>query len=171
MTEAEFARHRGVHRSTVLSWRRRGLLVRDVNLVHVRETDAILDARPPTNKGGRTSAKSTETTPPMDADPVNLDDAMNWTLAEAQRRKEIALCLTRELQLSKAKGEVVLLGDVKQGWARIIMAVRSAMLGIPSTLRLQMPHLSVADIEKIREIIKAALTAAALSDVPPAVED
>jgi hypothetical protein len=172
MTEAEYARHRGVHRSTVLLWKRKGLLVRGGERIHVAASDAILDGRPGSYRGGKTSARSTNGAAPPDEQPVvDLDNAMSWTLSEAQRRKEIALALTRELMLAKAKGEVVLLSDVQPAWARIVLGVRSAMLGIPSRLRLLMPQLSVADIEKIREIIRDALVSAALTDEPPAIED
>jgi phage terminase Nu1 subunit (DNA packaging protein) len=170
MTPAEFARHRKVSQKTVSLWKSKGLLVWLDGSVHTEASDAVLDGRPRSYRGGKTSARSANLS--MDEEPsLDLDNAMNWTLAEAQRRKEIALALTRELMLQKARGEVVLLPHVKVGWARIVTAARNAMLAVPARLRLTMPHLSRADIEEIGKTIKAALTAAALSDEPPPIED
>jgi hypothetical protein len=168
MTPAEYALRRKVSRKTISVWKRQGLLVWLDGKIHVTASDAVLDGRPKVYKGGKTSARCGAA---PDEEPIDIDNAMSWSFAEAQRRKEVALCLTRELMLAKAKGEVVLTAHVKSGWARIVLATRNAMLGIPATLRLRIPHLSVGDIEQIRQIIKDALTSAALSDEPPPIED
>ncbi len=58
VTQAEYGRHRGVSRKTVTDWKQKGLLVLDAHgRVDIAMTDAALDERPATNRGGVTSAR------------------------------------------------------------------------------------------------------------------
>jgi len=58
VTQAEYGRHRGVSRKTVTGWKQRGLLVLDAyGRVDIAMTDAALDERPATYRGGVTSAR------------------------------------------------------------------------------------------------------------------
>jgi len=91
MTELQFAKHRSVSRTTVQSWKAKGLLVMDGGQIHQQASDAVLDARPRYYRGGKTSRRVTQPaeTPPDVAAPVeerDFTDAANWTTAEATRR-------------------------------------------------------------------------------------
>lgn len=58
VTQAEYGRHRGVSRKTVTDWKQKGLLVLDAHgRVDIAMTDAALDERPATYRGGVTSAR------------------------------------------------------------------------------------------------------------------
>lgn len=57
MTEAQYSRWRKVSRVTVMNWKNRGNIVMRDNLVDVHASDAALNSRPETYRGGTTSAK------------------------------------------------------------------------------------------------------------------
>ncbi len=58
VSQAEYGRHRGVSRKTVTGWKQKGLLILDGHgRVDIAMTDAALDERPPTYRGGVTSAR------------------------------------------------------------------------------------------------------------------
>lgn len=55
LSQADFARHRGVSRKAVTSWKQKGLLVlSETALIDVEQTKWSLDQRPAVNRGGVT---------------------------------------------------------------------------------------------------------------------
>ena len=58
---------------------------------------------------------------------------------------------------------------IAPAWARVVRAIRSAMLAIPGEARFRLQHLTPRDAEVIGEIIRDQLEAAALTDQPPAI--
>jgi len=60
--------------------------------------------------------------------------------------------------------------EIAPAWARVVRAVRSAMLAVPGRARFALPHLTVHDGEVLAEIVRDQLEAAALADKPPQVE-
>jgi phage terminase Nu1 subunit (DNA packaging protein) len=58
---------------------------------------------------------------------------------------------------------------IAPAWARVVRAIRSAMLAIPGEARFRLHHLTPRDAEVIGEIIRDQLEAAALTDQPPAI--
>jgi phage terminase Nu1 subunit (DNA packaging protein) len=87
----------------------------------------------------------------------------DMSLAEACRRKESAIARRREFDLDVARGKFLLIADVHTTWSRIITGLRNGLLSIPNKIRMALPHLSVADVETIRELIRSELTYAALN--------
>lgn len=69
MTQAEFARHRGVSKAIVTKWKGQGLLaLTDDGRVDVEATEWNLDQRPATNRGG-TTHRPIRTIPRAEPDP------------------------------------------------------------------------------------------------------
>lgn len=58
---------------------------------------------------------------------------------------------------------------IAPAWARVVRAIRSAMLAIPGEARFRLQHLTPRDAEVIGEIVRDQLEAAALTDQPPAI--
>jgi phage terminase Nu1 subunit (DNA packaging protein) len=59
------------------------------------------------------------------------------TRAEAELRKEQAKATLAEIQVQRAKGEVVEVADVQQALSELVMTVKARMLGIPGKLGLR----------------------------------
>ena len=68
-------------------------------------------------------------------------------------------------------GSAVEIDAIEPGWARVVRAVRSAMLAVPGKVRMQLPTLTNHDGQVIEEIIRQQLTDAALADDPPQIKD
>ena len=69
MTQAEFARHRGVSKAIVTKWKGQGLLaLTEDGRVEVEATEWNLDQRPATNRGG-TTHRPIRTIPRAEPDP------------------------------------------------------------------------------------------------------
>lgn len=79
----------------------------------------------------------------------------------------------RNIDLKNAvlEGTMVPLEAIRPAWARVMRAIRTAMLAVPSSARFRLQHLTPRDGEIILEIIRDQLEAAAgLDDEPPAIE-
>lgn len=161
MTDSEYAKHRSVARQTVDRWRKRGFL----GGIHVKASDAILNSRASNYRGGTASKRVGA---PEQPGPDYADGA-SVSLAEAQRRKECALAMTREIALEKIRGNIVLMSDYEPSWARIMTAIRNAMLAVPGRARLTI-GLDANQAEALRKLIHDALRAAAGDSAPPIPE-
>ena len=53
------------------------------------------------------------------------------------------------------------MADVKATWASVIGAVRNALLGVPAKAKQRIPHLAVAEVGVITDLIREALGAVA----------
>lgn len=174
MSQADFARRRGVSKKTVTVWKQGGLVVlNEAGLVDVEATEWKLDDRPVNYRGGVTHRpirgpdlnnhdpkaerpKSTEVaTPALIARPVegapNPAD-FDWSdpslpMAEAVRRKENFLGLTRKHEYEVAKGEWVRVEDVGQAVEREYAVVRERLLAIPGKLASKLEGLDRTAIE------------------------
>jgi phage terminase Nu1 subunit (DNA packaging protein) len=80
------------------------------------------------------------------------------SLADARRRKELALAELREIELAKEKGSLIPARDVELRWAGIIMSARTRLLELPTRMKQAVPDLTSKDVETIREIVREALT-------------
>jgi phage terminase Nu1 subunit (DNA packaging protein) len=83
-------------------------------------------------------------------------------LKRAQRRNY-------DLKNSVLEASTVRIEDIQPAWSGVILAVRSAILAIPTIARLRL-QLSERDAGGLTEIIREQLTAASLTDIPPMVE-
>jgi len=73
-----------------------------------------------------------------------------------------------DLKNAILEGNVVPYEQIFPAWARVVRAIRSARLAVPGKARFRLQHLTPRDAEVINEIIRDQLTAAALTDEPPA---
>ena len=176
LSQADFARHRGVSRNAVTVWKRKGLLVLNgAGLVDVNETEWKLDERPPIYRGGvahrpirkadcnnfddRKDKPKPVSAPPVKSsarpgdgapDPAefNFDDP-NLPMAEAVRRKENFLGLTRKHEFEVAKGEWVRIEDVGRAVEREYAVVRERLLAMPGKLASKLEGLDRTAIELV----------------------
>jgi hypothetical protein len=84
-------------------------------------------------------------------------------LFKREQRKNI------QLKNSVLEGSMVHVEDIQPVWARRVLAVRSSILAIPTIARLRM-QLTEAQAVELMEILREQLTAASLTDIPPAIE-
>ncbi|MCX5496447.1 hypothetical protein OSH11_17200 [Kaistia dalseonensis] len=179
VSQADYGRHRGVSRKTVTDWKQKGILVLDARgRVDVAKTDAALNDRPATYRGGVTSEaprrdegnKSPLTrrevtaavTPEgntvvdeeadglLDADisDEGIESAGSWKLAEATRVKEIYLALKRRQEYLVSQGALVAIEEVAVQLEAEYTIVRERLLGIPGKIAASLVGLDRAAIEE-----------------------
>jgi phage terminase Nu1 subunit (DNA packaging protein) len=85
------------------------------------------------------------------------DRSAGWTLAEAQRQKEIGLARARLLDAATRAGEVVEVAAVKEAWVRIMITVRNMVLRLPGQIAFTIPGLTATDKATIEQICRDAL--------------
>lgn len=187
VSQAEFARHRGVSRKAVTTWKSKGLLVIDAEgRVDVEATEWKLDDRPANYRGGVThrpirapngnnfddrrakpaSATRPGTKPsprPTDGapDPADFDlDDPNLPIAEAVRRKENFLGLQRKHEFEVSQKEWVRVEEAGRQVEQAYSVVRDRVLAMPGKLAASLVGLSRAEIEDaIRTEVCEALAA------------
>jgi phage terminase Nu1 subunit (DNA packaging protein) len=74
-----------------------------------------------------------------------------------------------ELKNSILAGSAIPYEAIAPAWARVVRAIRSAMLAVPGKARFRLQHLTPRDAEVLNEIVRDQLTAAALTDEPPPI--
>src|SRR5580704_7265876 len=115
VSQAEFARLRGVSRKTVTIWKSQGRLAFTAQgLVDVARSDELLAQRPPAYRGGKTKPRKGEraaAVPAADLPPVmdrpleEIAAIAGWSLADAQRIKENYLALLRKQEYEIEQGK------------------------------------------------------------------
>jgi phage terminase Nu1 subunit (DNA packaging protein) len=88
-----------------------------------------------------------------DADPAGI-----VTLAEARRRREVAKAEQAELDLARAKGELVAAEDVRRVWYEALRVVRDRVLAVPALVGAEVA--AETSSTQVREILTRALTEA-----------
>jgi phage terminase Nu1 subunit (DNA packaging protein) len=84
-----------------------------------------------------------------------VGDVSTLDIEEARRRKLAAEAALSELDLSKARGELVSLEDVSTVWLEITTAARSQLLALPSKMAAIVAPLS--DPAEIRTLLEAEI--------------
>jgi len=182
VSQAEFARLRGVSRKTVTLWKGQGRLTLTADgLVDVAASDAMLAQRPPVYRGGKKKSRkdgpataAQDSPPVMDRPPEEIAKIAGWSLPEAQRVKENYLALLREQEFNIAQRNLVLIDDVVTEVTRQFGIVRERLLNIPGKLA---PLLASADSERakveaaIREELYEALSQLSEQEVLDAVSN
>jgi phage terminase Nu1 subunit (DNA packaging protein) len=84
-------------------------------------------------------------------------------------RLKIAQRENYELKNSIIRGSAIPYEAIAPAWARVVRAIRSAMLAVPGKARFRLQYLSPRDAEVIGEIIRDQLKTAALTDQPPVI--
>jgi hypothetical protein len=145
LSQAAFSRARGVSRKQVTVWKQTGLLVMCGKLVNVTKSESLIDARPEKFLGGVTNRRPTASPrrktykvrklEPEDIIEAELDKllpvAASWTHAEATRKKEIALALTRQLEYDLKAANVVEVSRIAETVAAEYSVVRDRLLQLP----------------------------------------
>ena len=185
LSQAEFARRRGVSKKAVTTWKHKGLLVlSEDGKVDVDQTEWNLDQRPATYRGGVThrpvrtvgndrkpavpvkkpekvTASRAIPTARSDDEPDDSADldlaSINLPMAEAVRRKENLLGLLRRHELEVARSEWVRVEDVGLEVEREYATVRERLLTIPGKIA---SALVGADQPTIEVLIRAEITEA-----------
>lgn len=165
VTQAEFAKLRGSSKFAVTHWKKLGLLVMKGRLVDVEASEKKLDSRPISKRGRGTNRRPDAPVAPalaevprevLEATPAKvLTSAANWSTAEANRRKEIALALTRQLEYDLKSGAAVQIADVKATLEAEYSVIRDRILQAPSKLADRLVDCS--DRHEIEKIIRAEL--------------
>jgi hypothetical protein len=152
LNQAAYAKRHGVSRKAVTTWKQRGWLVFDGDLIEVEPSDLLLrkyrrggDAavtqsvtRAKGNKSGNKQGNKSK--PPIEAAPGEtnseaadrLSDHLDWSIDEAKRVKETYLALLNQLEYDQKSGAVVLVSDVAKAVGNEYAQVRTKLLGIPS---------------------------------------
>ena len=91
-------------------------------------------------------------------------------MAEATLRERRARAWAMELEIGRKTRELVPAREVNVRWSALVVAARTAMLGLPSRAKQRIPHLTGADLGILEGLIREALEELA-QDVPaPSVE-
>lgn len=174
VTQAEFARLRGVSRKTVTEWKAKGLLsMTPAGLVRVEESEWLLADRPQNYRGGSTNrgaraevspakptaarpapveqvtgdAQAVEAAEILTQSPAQIAEALGWTTAEAQRVKEIYLALLRRQEYEVEQGRLVQIEAIAILVEREYSVVRERLLAIPGKLAAKLVGLDRAEID------------------------
>ena len=182
MTQAEFARHRGVSKAVVTKWKGQGLLVVNAaGLVEVEATEWNLDQRPATYRGGtahrpvRSVPKDEpdprerperKTEPPPDRGPprpADLDaeppgyhpDDPDLPLPLALQRKENYLGLFRRQEVLKNDKRLVDRAAAEALFFATARDLRDAWLGWPARVAIEMADELKVDARTLTTILTA----------------
>ena len=167
VSQAEFARLRGVSRATVTHWKNAGrLLLNTEGKVDVDASEKLLALRPAVYRGGKSKAAPGEkqaamgkdVPPILDRTPEEIAESSNWTPVEAQRVKEIYLALLRKQEFEVEEGLLVEIEAVAQEVEREYSIVRERLLSIPGKVSASLAGCDRAVIEsKLLDEITEAL--------------
>ena len=84
-----------------------------------------------------------------------LGDVSSVDLDEARRRKLAAEAALVELELSARRGEFIACSDVKDTWAKMVMAFRAKLLAMPSKLADELS--AVDDRKEVFSLLEATI--------------
>ncbi|SFM76138.1 hypothetical protein [Methylobacterium pseudosasicola] len=184
LTQAEFARHRGVSKAVVTKWKGQGLLVMTAaGLVDVEATEWNLDQRPANYRGGTThrpvrsvqrdepdprerpERKPEPTAKPASPEPRPADmdgevdaydpDAQDLPLNEAVRRKENYLGLFRRQEVLKNDKRLVDRGAAEKLFFDTARELRDAWMTWPARVAIEMADELNVDARTLTTILTA----------------
>ena len=159
VTQADFARRKGVSRKTVTKWKEKGLLsMTPDGRVKVEESERLLADRPVTYRGGSVTPSTQAVvqqgeTPEAAAERIVKEGGAPYPHAEAVRIKENYLALLRQLEFDIKSGAVVPIDVVIAGVVEQNSRVRTKMLAIPTRVAPRAAVLRSAD--EVRALLEA----------------
>ena len=182
MSQAEFARHRGVSKAIVTKWKGQGLLsLTDDGKVDVDATEWNLDQRPATYRGGTTHrpvraipqddepvgkpARPAAAPRPAPAapqpvndeagsDPVEFDpENPNLPLAQAAQRKENYLGLLRKQEHAVKQGLLVDRAAAEAAFFDEARAIRDAWIAWPARVAIEMADELKIDARELTQVL------------------
>lgn len=181
MTQAEFARRRGVSKAVVTKWKAQGLLtITGSGLVDVEASEWSLDQRPATYRGGTThrpirsappreapdprerpAPRQPERAPPRPAVPEPEPDGEiafdpenpNLPLAQAAQRKENHLGLLRRQEYLTKQGKLVDRTESELAFFEEARAIRDAWLAWPARVAIEMADDLKVDARTLTQVL------------------
>ncbi|MGE7153148.1 hypothetical protein ACQKJ1_05345 [Methylorubrum rhodesianum] len=182
MSQAEFARHRGVSKAIVTKWKGQGLLsLTDDGKIDVDATEWNLDQRPASYRGGTTHrpvraiprdeepvgkparpAAAPRPAPPApqpvnggpEPDPVEFDpDNPNLPLNLAAQRKENYLGLLRKQDHAVKQGALVDRAAAEAAFFEEARAMRDAWIAWPARVAIEMADTLKIDARELTQIL------------------
>jgi phage terminase Nu1 subunit (DNA packaging protein) len=77
----------------------------------------------------------------------------------------------KEQRNAKIKGELIPREEIRPGWARVVLAFRTAMMAVPSKAKTAIPKLTVKDTKILEGLLRdGCANAGLIKDVPPPIE-
>ncbi len=152
MTQTAFAAKHRVSVNTVARWRTRGHVVLVDGLVDVEATELNLAKRVPWRRRDRRRAD--ESSEDFVIRSVVDEGRAPYSIDEAHRIKENCLAMLRQIEVDKARGEVVLVSDVEQALLVEFQTVRSGVLSMPARMASRLVNIS--DPNKIKAMLDEA---------------
>lgn len=153
MTMQDFAARRSVSKPAVTKWKKAGLPMHGGRVRVLAAEKWLKD-----NNLGQPRVAKPRTAKAAQVDEITPDGE---TLAQANRRKEIALANLREIDEAERRAELVDVGKMEQAWSGVGQTIRDALLGLPDKMTPTLAALT--DKKQIRsylmESLRQALTA------------
>lgn len=94
---------------------------------------------------------------PMVPAPQNPGSVPESSLANAAARAKHYDAELKRIKLEEASGDLVRVADVRREWVDLLSSVRTKLLGVPTRLKQQRPHLAVEDVACVEGLIREAL--------------
>lgn len=167
VSQAEYARLRGVSKKTVTQWKQEGKLVLADGGVDVEASDSYLKKYRSTGLKGNSQGNEGNALPHPLAGETNEQAALrilstggaDMTLEEAKRVKENYLALLNQLEYDQKSGAVVLVEDVAAAVGKEYSQVRTRLLAIPAEQAPRIHRLkTVTEVQDaLQELITEAL--------------
>ena len=146
MGQREYARHRGCTLHAVQTALKAGRITRVGRKIDSEKADAQWEAN---TDAAMARHRKSGGAARGDKEGAYLEER---TLRERLRRQR------EQLEFDRASGLLVLKTDVLQAYEAVVTRTRAALLGVPSKVKQQLPHLSTKDVVAIGKIIRAALS-------------
>ena len=144
LSQAEYARHRGVSRQYISRLAKAGVLVMRGGKVDVTASDAVLDDRPEKVSEAATSA-------PVEA------GAQATTYAQAKLADMLFCARLRKLEYETKSGKLIPTDEVKVVWFKQARQIRDKLLAMPAKLAPQLAALG--EVRAVRELLDVEIEA------------
>jgi phage terminase Nu1 subunit (DNA packaging protein) len=138
VSQAEYARHRGVSRQYISRLAKAGVLVMRGGKVDLAASDAVLDDRPEKVSEAATSA-------PVEA------GAQATTYAQAKLADMLFRARLRKLEYETKSAKLIPTDEVKAVWFKQARQIRDKFLAVPAKLAPQLA--AVSDVRAVRELL------------------
>jgi len=138
VSQAEYARHRGVSRQYISRLAKAGVLVMRGGKVDVAASDAVLDDRPEKISEAATSG-------PVEA------GAQTTTYAQAKLADMLFRARLRKLEYETKSGKLIPTDEVKAVWFKQARQIRDKLLAVPAKLAPQLAALG--EVRAVRELL------------------
>lgn len=166
VSQAEYARLRGVSKKTVTQWKRDGKLVLADGGVDVEASDAHLKKYRTAGLKGNAQGNSGNGLPVVLESETTEEAALrilttqgaSMTIEEAKRVKENYLALLSQLEYDQKSGAVVLVADVATAVGLEYSKVRTRLLAIPAE---QAPRIHrLKTVNEVQDVLQELITEA-----------